>query len=214
MATRLRIGNRIAPPRFLAFLGALVGGFTVAIGSTHAWTLSAMIGFDVAAVLFLLLCVPLLGTREARVIRSHAEANDANRILLLAITGIVMAILLIAIAAEAVGRNPEPFTKTLIIVTLGLAWLFSNTVYALHYAHMVYSHPDVGCVGLEFPHTAHPVYWDFIYFAFTCGMAFATSDVVVTQTRMRKTVTIHCLAAFAFNIGVIAFTINVLGSGS
>jgi hypothetical protein len=26
-------------------------------------------------------------------------------------------------------------------------------------------------------------------------------------------VTIHCLAAFAFNIGVLAFTINVLGSG-
>ena len=29
---------------------------------------------------------------------------------------------------------------------------------------------------------------------------------------MRKIVTIHCLAAFAFNIGVIAFTINVLGA--
>ena len=29
---------------------------------------------------------------------------------------------------------------------------------------------------------------------------------------MRRIVTIHCLAAFAFNIGVIAFTINVLGS--
>jgi len=43
-------------------------------------------------------------------------------------------------------------------------------------------------------------------------MAFATSDVVLTQTRMRRIVTIHCLAAFAFNIGVIAFTINVLGS--
>ena len=30
---------------------------------------------------------------------------------------------------------------------------------------------------------------------------------------MRKVVTIHCLAAFVFNIGVLAFTINVLGSG-
>jgi uncharacterized membrane protein len=43
-------------------------------------------------------------------------------------------------------------------------------------------------------------------------MAFATSDVQITETHMRKTVTIHCLAAFAFNIGVLAFTINVLGS--
>jgi uncharacterized membrane protein len=167
----------------------------------------------VAAALFLVLCIPLLSTREAGVIREHATQNDANRHILLAITGIVMAVLLTAIAAETVGHNPQPFTKSLIIGTLALAWMFSNTVYALHYAHLVYVHPSAGCVGLEFPGTPQPVYWDFVYFSFTCGMAFATSDVVITETHMRKTVTIHCLAAFAFNIGVLAFTINVLGSG-
>ena len=52
------------------------------------------------------------------------------------------------------------------------------------------------------------------------GADFASGDflnnarnLVITETHMRKTVTIHCLAAFAFNIGVLAFTINVLGSG-
>jgi uncharacterized membrane protein len=30
---------------------------------------------------------------------------------------------------------------------------------------------------------------------------------------MRKIVVLHCLAAFAFNIGVLAFTINLLASG-
>ena len=68
-----------------------------------------------------------------------------------------MTVLMIAITAEAVGRTPQPFTKVLIIVTLALAWLFANTVYALHYAHLVYMHPDAGCVGLEFPRTTHPV---------------------------------------------------------
>jgi uncharacterized membrane protein len=207
------IGNKIAPPRFLAFIAVLIIGVPLGDQLLGNWPLGAMAGFDVAAIVFLASCATLLGTREARVIREHAQANDANRIGLLVITGIVMAILLIAIAAEAVGRNPQPLTKTLIIVTLALAWLFANTVYAFHYAHLVYSHPDAGCVGLEFPRTTHPVYWDFVYFAFTCGMAFATSDVVVTESHMRKIVTIHCLAAFAFNIGVIAFTINVLGSG-
>ena len=213
MARSLKIGNKIAPPRFLAFLAMLGLGFPVAFNLLDRWALAAMSAFDIAAVLFLISCLPLLGTKEARVIRDHAKDNDANRVLLLVITGVVMAILLIAISAEAVGHNPQPVTKALIITTLALAWMFANTVYAFHYAHMVYSHPDIGCVGLEFPHTAHPVYWDFVYFSFTCGMAFATSDVVVTQTHMRKIVTIHCLAAFAFNIGVIAFTINVLGSG-
>jgi uncharacterized membrane protein len=212
MADRVGIGNTIAPPRFLAFLGALAIGLAVALFLFHNWALAAMAAFDLAAILFLVSCVPLLGTREARVIREHAQQNDANRVLLLAVTGIVMGVLLIAISAEAVGHNPQPLTKALIILTLALAWLFANTVYAFHYAHMVYLHPDVGCVGLDFPHTKHPVYWDFVYFAFTCGMAFATSDVVITATRMRRVVTIHCLAAFAFNIGVLAFTINVLGS--
>jgi uncharacterized membrane protein len=213
MARPLTIGNKIAPPRFLAFLAMLAIGFPVALSLLDRWPLAAMAAFDLASVLFLVSCLPLLGTREARVIREHAQANDANRVLLLALTGIVLGIMLVAISAEAVGHNPQPLTKGLIILTLALAWLFANTVYAFHYAHMVYTKPDVGCVGLEFPRTAHPVYWDFVYFAFTCGMAFATSDVVVTETHMRKIVTIHCLAAFAFNIGVIAFTINVLGSG-
>ena len=213
MADGRGIGNRIAPPRFILFVLVLLAGAPFAALLLHSWSLGAMAAFDAASLVFLLSCIPLLGTREAHVIRAHAAENDANRHWLLIITGIVMGVLLIAIAAEAVGRSPEPFTRILIIATLVLAWLFSNTVYALHYAHIVYMHPETGCVGLEFPHTAHPAYWDFVYFAFTCGMAFATSDVQVTSTRMRRIVTLHCLAAFAFNIGVLAFTINVLGSG-
>jgi len=207
------VGNMIAPPRFLAFMAIFAAAVPLVHPALQRWALSAMAAFDIAAIFFLLSCIPLLGTREARVIREHAEANDANRHVLLAITGVVMAVLLIAIAAETVGHNPQPFTKVLIISTLALAWLFSNMVYALHYAHLAYMKPTVGCVGLEFPRTTHPVYWDFVYFSFACGMAFATSDVNITETHMRKTVTIHCFAAFAFNIGVLAFTINVLGSG-
>jgi uncharacterized membrane protein len=175
--------------------------------------LGARAAFAVAAAIFLLVGAPLLGTKEAAEIRVHAARNDANRRVLLFITGIVVAVLLVAIAAEAVGRNPEPLTKSLIILTLALAWLFSNMVYAFHYAHLAYGEDRRDSLGLEFPGTDRPNYWDFIYFAFTCGMAFATSDVQITDQRMRKVVTIHCLAAFAFNIGVLAFTINVLGSG-
>jgi len=125
-----------------------------------------------------------------------------------------MVVLLIAVAAETVGGHPEPLTKWLIVVTLIVAWLFTNTVYALHYAHMAYVAPPAGCAGFHFPGTPEPVYWDFVYFAFTCGMAFATSDVEVTDVRVRKVVAFHCLAAFAFNIGVLAFTVNLLASGA
>jgi uncharacterized membrane protein len=213
MAKPLTIGNRIAPPRFILFIVILVVASPIAARLLGGRALGFMAAFDLAAIIFLLSCVSLLGTREAAAIRDHANANDANRTMLLAITGVVMAVLLVAIGAEAMGNNPEPFTKALIIVTLALAWLFSNTIYALHYAHLAYGDECHRCSGLEFPGTPEPVYWDFVYFAFTCGMAFATSDVQITSQHVRRVVTVHCLAAFAFNIGVLAFTINVLGSG-
>ena len=214
MANPRGIGNMIAPPRFLAFLATLVIGFPVALNLTQRWAFAAMTAFDAAAILFLALCAPLLGTGDAKTVKDHAQANDANRVLLLILTGIVVAILLTAISSEVVGHNPQPVTRSLVILTLALAWLFSNTVYAFHYAHLFYLNEAKGRSHLKFPETLNPVYWDFIYFSFTCGMAFATSDVIVTTSQMRKIVAIHCLAAFAFNIGVIAFTINVLGNGA
>jgi len=213
MAKPRTIGNIIAHPRFLGFIATLLIAAPIAVKLLNNLPLGFMAAFDVAAIFFIAICWPLLGTSEAATIREHAHRNDANRTLLLVVTGVVIAVLLIAIAAETVGRNPQPLTKMLIIATLALAWIFSNSVYALHYAHLAYMHPELGCIGFEFPRTKHPVYWDFVYFSFTCGMAFATPDVTITETRMRRVVTLHCLAAFAFNIGVLAFTINVLGSG-
>ena len=210
MAERRKIGNRIAPLHFL--LVAVVG--VVAVGifwlDLHEIRRAIMIGFDVAAVLFLVSVSPLLGTREGAAIRAHARENDANRAVLLAITFVVMVVLLVAIATESLKHSPEPFTRILIVVTLAIAWVFSNTVYALHYAHLAYG-DELQCKGLSFPGTNEPLYWDFVYFAFTLGMTFQTSDVTISDQRIRRVVTLHCLAAFVFNIGVLAFTINVLG---
>ena len=213
MAKTPTIGNKIAPWRFITFVVVLVVAALPARAWLGSFPLGIIAAFDLAATIFLGLCWKLLTIDDPVEIERIAEQNDANRTVLLVLTGIVMAVLLIAVAAETVGRRPEAFTKTLIIATLILAWLFSNTIYALHYAHMAYVQPAAGCLGFRFPGTSAPVYWDFVYFAFTCGMAFATSDVEVTDQRTRKIVVFHCLAAFAFNIGVLAFTINLLASG-
>jgi uncharacterized membrane protein len=213
MAKPRTIGNSIAPWRFIMFLVVLVAAALPASNWLGSYPLGIIAAFDIAATLFLLSCWSILSISAPSEIERIAKLNDANRTELLGVTLIVMAALLIAVAAETMGRHPEPLTKALIIVTLIVAWLFSNTVYALHYAHMAYIQPPAGCAGFRFPGTPEPVYWDFVYFAFTCGMAFATSDVEVTDQRVRKVVAFHCLAAFAFNIGVLAFTVNLLASG-
>jgi uncharacterized membrane protein len=102
---------------------------------------------------------------------------------------------------------------TLIVGTLALAWFFANTVFALHYAHLYYlpgKEGDRG--GLRIPDTRTPDYWDFIYFSFTLGMTFQTSDVAVTGSHIRKVVLGHTMVAFLFNIGVLAFVVNALGA--
>jgi uncharacterized membrane protein len=207
------IGNIIAPSRFLAFLAALLVAVPIAIGWFDSWALAAMAGFNAASLLFLLLCAPLLHSRDPRLVREHAKQNDANRTLLLIITGIVMVALLAAIGAETMDRRPEPLTKLLVIATLILAWLFSNVVCAFHYTHLAYrDEKRAADSGLDFPGTSEPIYWDFVYFAFTLGMTFQTSDVTIRDPQIRRFVTLHSFGAFVFNIGVLAFTINVLGS--
>ena len=215
MAKPRSIGNTIAPWRFLMFIAVLViGAAPLSLLLTSGW-LGCIAAFDLAAAAFLISCWPILAIDDPREIERIAQLNDANRRVLLVITAIVMAALLIALAAETVGRRPEPFTKWLIIGTLIVAWLFSNTVYALHYAHIFYLGDEKGAdlAGLDFPDCNEPDYWDFIYFSFTLGMTFQTSDVEMTSRKMRRVAIGQCLAAFVFNIGVLAFTINVLGGG-
>ena len=169
-----------------------------------------MAGFDLAALFFLLGSAHLLRIEDPAVIRDHAASNDANRALLLLVTVAISAAILGAVAMETAGGGGAPGAKTkiLIIATLGMAWLFGNSIYALHYAHLYYTEPDG---GLDFKQQVPPGYADFAYFAFTLGMTFQTSDVDIRDKHIRNVVTLHCLAAFVFNLGILAFTINVLG---
>lgn len=212
---KLHLGKKVAPPRFILFTVLFVAGLFVAIPPL-GWGRGAMAAFDVAAAVFLIAVSTLLGHGEADRMRKTAQDNDANRAGLLVLTGLTMLVILTSVAKELQGKTNMAATL-LVIATLVLAWLFSNTVYALHYAHLFYSDCDddgQDSGGLDFPKCAEPDYWDFLYFSFTLGMTFQTSDVEISSRRMRRVSLGQCLAAFVFNIGVLAFTINVLGSSS
>jgi uncharacterized membrane protein len=214
---KVAIGNRLAPLRFLLFLGGLIAGyFAYRAGWPDAkWSDGVAIAFDAAAIVFLASLVPLLRDSEADAIRRHAAANDANRFLILVVTSFLSVVAMAAIAGELEGaRGGQLPALAKLVVTLLLVWLFANSIYALHYAHAYYTHSDEAAGdagGLDFPGTKMPGYGDFCYFAFTLGMTFQTSDVNITAPGIRRVALLHSFAAFIFSIGVIAFTINVLG---
>ena len=213
MARDKSIGNMIAPPRFLLFLVLLAAGY--AVGMTKLTRPQAlMAGFDVAAAVFLLACIPLF-RRKASDMRQAARDNDANRVILLGLSVLLSMVILVTVAGELVGpHHPSPVEKLLIVTTLVLAWAFANFVYALHYAHLFYSSDDGGKdrAGLDFPgDLKEPDYGDFAYFSFTLGVALQTSDVAITSPGIRRVVICQCIAAFVFNLVVLALAVSVLG---
>lgn len=210
----IAFGRKVAPLRFLVFAAVLVGGGLIAAAFGQDARGALLIGFDAAALVFLCTAWPLFGA-DADAMRRIAAANDANRAGLLAISVLLSLVILFAVGTLIAG--PEKVGRAgvvLIVATLALAWLFANLVFALHYAHLYYLQKgerrgDRG--GIEVPHVEEPDYWDFLYFAYTLGMTFQTSDVAITGAHMRRVVLGHCLAAFVFNMGILAFTVNALG---
>lgn len=172
-----------------------------------------MAGFDLAVIVFAATLWPFFG-HDTAAMRSHAREGDTNRTGALVVTAIVMTVMLVVIASELRQKTaPSGLMLGLIVTTLVLAWLFSNLVYTFHYAYLFYRHGTAGDDhgGLDFPNRPEPDHWDFAYFAFTLGMTFQTSDVAITSPVVRRVALFHSLAAFIFNLGVIAFTINIIG---
>ena len=214
MTRQMSIGNRIAPPHFLLFIVMLVGGYAIAMTMLPR-AQAVMVAFDLAALVFLLLCIPLF-RREAEDMRQKARDNDANRVMLLGLSVILSMVILVTVAGELIGpHHPAPIEKLMIILTLVLAWTFANMVYSLHYAHLFYTSDDGGkdLAGLIFPgDRPEPDYSDFVYFSFTIGVALQTSDVAITSPSLRRVVIGQSIAAFAYNLVVLALAVSVLAA--
>lgn len=214
MPSARTIGNRLAPAKFVLFFILLVGAILVATAFLSLPE-AVMAGFNFAAVIFLLNCVPLFNDKPSAM-RAAARANDANRIILLVLTIVLSLVILVTVAGELTSDDPlSARGKGLVVATLALAWVFANMVYALHYAHLFYTSADGGkdLAGLDFPGgIKEPDYFDFVYFSFTLGVALQTSDICITSPHIRRIVTMHCVAAFIYNLGVLAMAVNILAS--
>lgn len=92
-----------------------------------------------------------------------------------------------------------------------LHWGFSQIYYQRYFAAaqpmLRFPHPD----GAPAP---VPRFVDFVYFAFTIGTTFASSDVEVLSTRMRWTIVWHSVLSYFFNGLIIVLALNTIMSGA
>jgi uncharacterized membrane protein len=98
----------------------------------------------------------------------------------------------------------------LAVMTVVSSWLFTQAVFAQHYAHDFYLARVRGAPDpLGFPGTKDPLYADFFYFACSIGTSGQPADVCFHGSALRPVGTVHCVVAFFFNASLLALSINV-----
>jgi len=177
---------------------------------------AVLLGFDLAAVVFLGVFARLFNQATPSRMRSQAQALDTGRWGVLWGGVLLAAVVLAALGSELHaargGGLPELALGVLSVV---LSWLFLNVMFAVHYAHGYYGDFGEKHAALEFPDTPEPDYWDFAYFSIVVGMTFQVSDVQITSKYLRRVVLLHSVIAFFFNVFIIAITVNIVaGQGS
>ncbi len=174
---------------------------------------AVLIGWDAGVIFFLVALAELMSNSNIAEIRRHAARQDVGQLVVLTLSA-VAAIASVAAIYTEVSKGGEGAIATwrlaLGVVTIVLSWFFVQAMFAVHYAHEYYSPARGDSGGLVFPTgSEEPDYWDFVYFSLVVGMSAQVSDVAVTGRRVRRTVTVHAIVAFWFNVAVLALLINI-----
>jgi uncharacterized membrane protein len=173
-----------------------------------------LIGWDAGVALYLILMIVMIVRSAPDRVRLESPLQDEGRIaipILTVIAGLAsLGAIIYWLRTASQSETIQPGMFGLFLTTL-LSWLFIHMMFALHYAHEYYAEHRGQGGGLRFPGGGNPGYWDFIYFAFAIGTATQVSDVAVTSTTIRKTVTAHGMVAFVFNVTMIAVTVSIAG---
>ena len=174
-----------------------------------------IIGWNVGAILYLLLAARMMFWSSHERMRSRALQQDEGRMIILTLVVIAAFMSIGAIVAElAVVKEMHGTLRYahigLTVMTILSSWAFTQLMFALHYAHDYYAAEARGNLGgLEFPGRHAPDYGDFLYFSCVIGTSGQTADVSFTCRFMRRIGTVHCVLAFFFNTTLLALTINI-----
>ncbi|MGB8710518.1 MAG: DUF1345 domain-containing protein [Methyloceanibacter sp.] len=174
-----------------------------------------LVAWDFGVGLYLILAFWMIAHSGVTEIHRQYLAQDEGGFAILVLTivsacasvGAVFTWLEIATRAETFALPGLAF----LLLTIMMSWAFIHTMFALHYAHEFYAEHHKTGGGLIFPRDPEPTYWDFVYLAFSIGTATQVSDVEISSKRIRRTVTLHGIVSFFFNVTVIALTVGLVG---
>ncbi|QUE82258.1 DUF1345 domain-containing protein [Rhizobium rhizogenes] len=173
-----------------------------------------LIAWNATAIIYIVFSLYRMLTADARLIRKRSADLDFSDALLLFLSIAAAVASIGGIALDLLGIKDAPpdvafFRVAMAIVTILISWAFLHILFTIHYAHRFYGGSGKG-EGLVFAVPVdEPIYWDFLYFSFTIGVASQTADIGVSSVSMRKLVLLHSILSFLFNTTILALAINV-----
>lgn len=200
--------------------GAVLGVASFGLAIPLLPKLAVVIGADLFFATYLLLTLIRLPRLTAAYLRKHADSADEPVAIIFAVTILTVAVatvsLFITLNSE---RDAGVLSLGLAIASVLLGWLTIHMMAAFHYARL-YWRPDTASdgpadkpgKGLDFPGDQDPKGSDFLYFAYVVGMTAQTSDVAISNSRMRQVTLAHSIISFFFNTVIVAAAVNVVVS--
>ncbi|MEJ1164659.1 DUF1345 domain-containing protein [Variovorax sp. CCNWLW186] len=196
-----------------------VAGIAIAAVAPLEPMVRGLAGWCTGAAVFLVLAWWLADTFDAQRTRERAQSLDQPNLVILvsvlvAIGASVVAIAMLLQQVKLMSGPARAAHIALGLVALVGSWLMMHTIYAFHYAHRYYIDQRDGSPdgGLDFPGKDEPDYFDFLYYAYVVGMTSQVSDVQATSREMRRITLVHSVLAFAFNMLVLALSVNVVAA--
>jgi len=181
------------------------------------WRSAPALGWDAAALVFIVWLWRVIWPLSADGTASHATKEDPNRatadtIILGACVASLIAVGLVLVRGHSAGPGGRALYAGMSLASLAISWFTVHTVYTLRYARIYYGEP-VG--GIDFNQPDPPSYHDFAYVALTIGMTFQVSDTTLQNSQMRSAALKHALLSYLFGAIILAAAINlVAGLGS
>jgi len=202
----MRLGLRHRPVLLAAAgLGALVVGLLGLLRADRPTAL--LIGWCVAATAYVAPTLRIMHGATPAQMRRRAELLDEGEaaILTASLAAAIAALAAVGWFLAAQSERMAPGEIGLALLAIALSWVFVHVLFAVRYAHEYWQAEG----GLEFPGGEPPEFGDFLYFAFTIGMTFQTSDVAVSRRMMRQLTLVHALVSFLFNVVILAAAVNL-----
>ncbi len=200
----------------------IYGAASGVLAACAPWPLEAgaraLLGWTVGVGVFLVLAWWLAVEFDPARTRQRTQSQDEPSIVLFLVLLLSVGASLAAIAfmlqqASGMQAGEARLRVALALLALAASWLFIHTIFAFRYAHRYYQEEmqkEADGPGLKFPGALDPDYFDFMYHAYVVGMTSQVSDVNVTSREMRRLTTVHSVLSFAFNMLVLALSINVV----